>query len=78
MIDGDDVMNPLHFGSDPADIRIRIRKSGFQSLIYFDYIQNLYYILNFIQLCGYVDLLHVAKPRDTLGTTSHRLSGARR
>jgi len=28
MTDADKVMNPQHFGSDPADIRIRIRKSG--------------------------------------------------
>jgi len=25
MIDADEIMNPRHFGSDPADIRIRIR-----------------------------------------------------
>jgi len=27
MTDADKIMNPQHFGSDPADIRIRIRKS---------------------------------------------------
>jgi len=27
MTDADKIMNPRHFGSDPADIRIRIRKS---------------------------------------------------
>jgi len=25
MTDADKVMNPLHFGSDPADIQIRVR-----------------------------------------------------
>jgi len=40
MTDADKLMNPLHFGSDPADIRIgfgsgSVWKSGFKSRITF-------------------------------------------
>ena len=43
IMDADEVMNPQHFSSDPADIRTRIlintsglnRKSGFEPLITF-------------------------------------------
>jgi len=38
MTDADKIMNPQHFGKDPADIRIRIgikQKFGFESQITF-------------------------------------------